>query len=99
MFLAGRMAVTSLRDEFESADFQRDEEAGWAFQQRLLAASVAASAQTYALLAVPAHVETVRQPAEDPDRADPDKPADPIAEAGWLAAGDAMLMGVLLGEW
>jgi hypothetical protein len=66
----------------------------------LLIASAAASAQGFALLAVPSHAQTIAHAeAESADSKLDDKPSDPISEAGWLAAADALLMGGLLGEW
>ena len=60
----------------------------------------AASAQSFALLAVPSHAQTIAHAeAESADSKLDDKPSDPISEAGWLAAADALLMGGLFGEW
>ena len=69
-------------------------------ERSLLIASAAASAQSFALLAVPSHAQTIAHAeAESADSKLDDKPSDPISEAGWLAAADALLMGGLLGEW
>jgi hypothetical protein len=50
-------------------------------------------------LAIPSHAQAATTAdVEDSERERCDKPRDPISEAGWLAAVDAMLMGGL-GDW
>ena len=66
----------------------------------LLLAAAATSAQSYAMLAVPSHLQSAPgERIESDDDHQGDRIRDPIAEAGWLAAVDALLMGGLLGEW
>ena len=70
------------------------------YESRFLLASAAVSAQSHALLAVPSHAQST-QPAgtESSSNKRDAKVRDPIADAGWLAAADALLMGGLLGDW
>ena len=65
-----------------------------------LSQSSAENAASFALLAVPSHPPARSQveiTANDCEAAG--RPRDPISEAGWLAAVDAILMGGLLNDW
>ena len=69
-------------------------------QQRLLFSSAGASAQSFAMLAVPNHAQIGTSVDVEPiNGMREDARSDPIAEAGWIAAADALLMGGLLNDW
>jgi hypothetical protein len=100
-FLIWRSVVAQTKEGSDAASVQAGDATGSpAPVGQLLFASAVASAQSFALLAVPSHAQT-RAPAEAVSVDDKlsDKPTDPISEAGSLAAADAMLMGGLLGDW